>query len=112
MHTNVVVLLELKVSQNITDTENPEIETVLHTDQGSVYASRDFNEILPAFNIRRSMSRAGIPTDNAAMESINGWMKAEMFTDLHVKGERPVEEEVAEYIEFLMKRDRLNHRDI
>jgi len=82
---------------------NPEIETVLHTDQGSVYASRDFNEILPAFNIRRSMSRAGTPTDNAAMESINGWMKAEMFTDLHVTGERPVEEEVAEYIEFFNK---------
>jgi len=79
---------------------NPDIEMVLHTDQGSVYASKNFNEILPSFNIKRSMSRAGTPTDNAAMESINGWMKAEMFTDLHITGGRPIEEEVADYIKF------------
>lgn len=78
----------------------PEMEMVLHTDQGSVYASRDFNEILPSYNIKRSMSRAGTPTDNATIESINGWMKAEMFTDLHVTGTKPVEKEVAEYIRF------------
>lgn len=78
----------------------PEMETILHTDQGSVYASKDFNEILPSHNIRRSMSRAGTPTDNAAMESINGWIKAEMFSDLHVTGERSVQEEVSEYIHF------------
>lgn len=78
----------------------PEMEMVLHTDQGSVYASRDFNEILPAYNIKRSMSRAGTPTDNATIESINGWMKAEMFSDLHVTGTKPVEKEVAEYIRF------------
>ena len=78
----------------------PDMEMVLHTDQGSVYASKDFNEILPAYNIRRSMSRAGTPTDNATMESINGWMKAEMFSDLHVTGTEPVEKEVAEYIRF------------
>ena len=73
---------------------------VLHTDQGSVYASKEFNELLPAYGIRRSMSRAGTPTDNGAMESINGWMKAEMFTDLHVTGERSVKEEIDEYITF------------
>ena len=48
------------------------------------------------------MSRAGTPTDNAAMEAINGWIKAEMFTDFHVTGERPVVDEIAEYIHFLM----------
>ena len=45
----------------------------------------------------RSMSRAGTPTDNSAMESINGWIKAELFMDFHVTGERPVYEEVNEY---------------
>ena len=78
----------------------PELETVLHTDQGSVYASKSFNELLPSYGISRSMSRAGTPTDNGAMESINGWMKAEMFTDLHVTGNRDVKEEVADYIKF------------
>lgn len=79
---------------------HPELKMILHTDQGSVYASRDFNQLLPAYGIQRSMSRAGTPTDNAAMEAINGWMKAEMFTDLHITGERDIKEEVDEYIKF------------
>ena len=79
---------------------HPEYQTILHTDQGSVYSSKAFNELLPMYGITRSMSRAGTPTDNAAMEAINGWVKAELFMDLHVTGERPVEEEVNEYILF------------
>lgn len=78
----------------------PEFKMILHSDQGSVYASRAFNELLPAYGIIRSMSRAGTPTDNASMEAINGWIKAELFTDLHVTGQQPVENEVAEYIRF------------
>ncbi len=50
------------------------------------------------YSITRSMSRVGTPTDNAAMESINGWMKAELFMDFHVTCEKPVEQEVEEYI--------------
>ena len=38
--------------------------------------------------------------DDAAMESINGWIKAELFMDLHVTGEKPVKEEVDDYILF------------
>ena len=78
----------------------PDMEMILHTDQGSVYASKDFNEILPSYNIIRSMSRAGTPTDNASMESINGWIKAEMFADMHVTGERNVVDEISDYIKF------------
>ena len=46
------------------------------------------------YGITRSMSRAGTPTDNAAMEAINGWIKAELFMDLHVTGEKPVQNEI------------------
>ncbi len=80
--------------------QHPEYETVLHSDQGSVYTSKAFNELLPMYNITRSMSRAGKPTDNAAMEAINGWIKAELFMDFHITGERPVEDEIDEYIHF------------
>lgn len=31
------------------------------------------------------MSRAGTPTDNPIMESINGWMKDEMYQDFDLK---------------------------
>ena len=73
---------------------------ILHSDQGSVYASKAFNELLPMYGITRSMSRAGTPTDNAAMEAINGWIKAELFMDLHVTGESSVEKEIDDYISF------------
>ena len=78
----------------------PDMEMVLHTDQGSVYSSKSFNELLPLYNIVHSMSRAGTPTDNAAMEAINGWIKAEIFSDLHLTGNESINEEIAKYIEF------------
>ena len=78
----------------------PELSMILHSDQGSVYASKCFNDLLPMYNIVHSMSRAGTPTDNAAMEAINGWIKAELFMDLHVTGNDNVEKEVDDYIVF------------
>lgn len=78
----------------------PDLEMVLHTDQGSVYASKSFNELLPLYNIVHSMSRAGTPTDNAAMEAINGWIKTEMFNDFHITSNENIVREVADYIVF------------
>ena len=80
--------------------EFPDMRMVLHSDQDSVCASKNFNELLPVYNIVRSMSRAGTPIDNAAMEAINGWIKAEMFMDFHVTGNASVEREVDDYITF------------
>lgn len=77
----------------------PEYQMILHSDQGSVYSSKAFNDLLPMY-VTRSMSRAGTPTDNAAMEAVNGWIKAELFMDLHVTGQKPVNQEINEYINF------------
>ena len=79
--------------------QHPEYQMILHSDQGSVYASKAFNDLLPMY-VTRSMSRAGTPTDNSAMESINGWIKEELFMDFHVTGQRPIHEEVDDYIRF------------
>lgn len=62
--------------------EYPELKMILHTDQGSVYSSKSFNELLPYYNIIHSISRAGTPIDNEAIESTNRWIKTEIFTDL------------------------------
>lgn len=78
----------------------PNWQLILHSDQGSVYASKSFNELLPMYGITHSMSRAGTPTDNAAMEAINGWIKAEMFMDFHITGEASLFDEINEYIRF------------
>ena len=79
--------------------DDMEYKMVLHSDQGSVYASKDFNKLLPTY-IERSMSRAGTPTDNGAMEAINGWIKAELFVDLHVTQDGETRQEIADYIQF------------
>ena len=78
----------------------PDIEMILHTDQGAVYASKSFNDLLPLYNIIHSMSRAGTPTDNAAMEAINGWIKAEIFNDLHLTSNENIDREISDYIVF------------
>lgn len=74
----------------------PEQEMILHSDRGSVYSSKQFNELLPMYSVTRSMSRTGTPTDNAAMEAINGWIKEELFTDFHITGEKAIVLEVEE----------------
>lgn len=78
----------------------PGFQTILHSDQGSVYSSKAYNELLPTYNIIRSMSRAGTPTDNGAMEAINSWIKAEIFTDFHIQDNENIQEKLSEYIKF------------
>ena len=76
---------------------------VLHTDQGSVYASMAYNEIIQDTVIVRSMSRAGKPTDNPVNESINGWMKEELYMDFEMGNCRSREEfetVLKEYVDF------------
>lgn len=80
--------------------EHPDLDMILHTDQGSVYSSKSFNELLPIYGITHSMSRAGTPTDNGAMEAINGWIKPEMFIDLHIKENETIVEDIKKYIKF------------
>ena len=76
---------------------------VLHTDQGSVYASMAYNEIIKDTVIIRSMSRAGKPTDNPVNESLNGWMKEELYMDFKIdecKDRGAFEEAIRKYVDF------------
>lgn len=49
-----------------------------HSDQGSTYASEDYRDLLDEHGIVCSMSRRGNCLDNAAMESWNSTVKAEL----------------------------------
>lgn len=75
---------------------------VLHTDQGSVYASMAYNELIKDSVIVRSMSRAGKPTDNPVNEALNGWIKEELFVDFHLEECRSIQE-VKEVIDRYVK---------
>ena len=69
-----------------------DLETIVHTDQGSVYSSVSFNNIFNSYNVIRSMSRAGTPTDNPVIESKNGWIKKEMYIDFDINNYNTVQE--------------------
>lgn len=74
--------------------------TVIHTDQGSVYASIAYNQLIKDPNIYRSMSRAGKPTDNPVNESLNGWIKEELFLDFNLDKSDDVPKTISQYITF------------
>lgn len=74
------------------------LETIVHTDQGTVYSSVSFNNIFNSFNITRSMSRAGTTTDNPIIESKNGWIKSEMYIDFDINNYTTVQEFIDDII--------------
>ena len=79
-HRNALTnILNTKIKRGYKD-----LDTIFHTDQGTVYSSMSFNNILSSFTITRSMSRAGTPTDNPVIESKNGWLKKEMYIDFDI----------------------------
>jgi transposase InsO family protein len=60
---------------------------IFHTDRGSEFKNQIIDEIISAFGIKRSLSRAGTPIDNACAESIYNIVKTEfvfgeLFNDL------------------------------
>ena len=73
------------------------LETILHTDQGSIYSSVEFNNIFKELLITRSMSKEGMPTDNPIIESKNGWLKKEMI-DFDINSYNTVEEFIEDVI--------------
>lgn len=80
--------------------EYKDLELILHTDQGSVYSSKRFNESLHIYNIIHSMSKPGKPTENGAMEAINGWIKEELFIDFNLNSCQNIPNQIEEYINF------------
>ncbi|MEC3750882.1 IS3 family transposase, partial [Bacillus safensis] len=52
---------------------------VLHSDQGSVYTSYEYQKAVHIKGITMSMSRKGTPADNASIESFHSSLKSETF---------------------------------
>ena len=74
------------------------LNTIFHTDQGVIYSSLSFNNIIKPFNITRSMSRSGTPTDNPIIESKNGWLKKEMYIDFDINNYNTVQDFIDDII--------------
>ena len=82
----------------------PDAGLLHHSDQGSPYASEDYQKVLAARGIKCSMSRRGDCYDNAAMESWFSTLKSEL-------GERfdsyaIAKEQIFDYIEVFYNQQR------
>ena len=80
--------------------EDQKPQIVFHTDQGAVYSSQAFYQTHIDYNILRSMSRVGTPTDNAIIEAINGWIKEELFLDFGLATAKNVPELLDKYVHY------------
>jgi putative transposase len=84
----------------------PEAGLLHHSDQGSTYASEDYQKELDAHGIICSMSRRGNCYDNAAMESWFSTLKSELAEDFESYG--IAKNELFEYIEVFYNQQRLH----
>ena len=74
--------------------------TILHTDCGSVYTSNSYNSKLYLNGFIHSTSTPGNPTENGAMESINGWTKEELLRDFMIKKGENIKDALENYIYY------------
>lgn len=89
------LFLNEKIKRGYTDTE-----TILHSDQGTVYTSRAFNNAHKNYNIKRSMSRVATPTDNPIIEALNGWIKDELYKDFDLYNSKNVYKTIGEFFNY------------
>ncbi len=94
------VLKQLAGKKN--EEQTPQV--VLHTDQGSVYSSQAFCQAHEHYNILRSMSKVGTPTDNAKIEALNGWIKEELYLDFGLETAEDVPALLEEYVYYFNNR--------
>lgn len=82
-------------------------ELLHHSDRGGQYASHTYQQLLQAFGITVSMSRAADPYDNALMESCIGTLKTEC-ADYRFPSHRVARSELFAYLEGWYNRRRLH----
>jgi transposase InsO family protein len=82
----------------------PDVGLLHHSDQGSPYASEDYQTILDAHRITCSMSRRGNCYDNAVMEAFFSSVKSELRERFDSCGEAKIE--LFEYIEVFYNQRR------
>ena len=75
-------------------------DVIVHSDQGSTYASGDYQQQLSGHQLRCSMSRKGECLDNAVAESFFGLLKNELVYHEDYKTRAQARQNIFEYIEI------------
>jgi putative transposase len=80
--------------------------TILHSDQGSTYATASYRELLKRHAIRQSMSRKANCWDNAPMESFFHTLKTELVMHCEYQTRIQARASLFDYIEVFYNRQR------
>ncbi|MCK4675562.1 MAG: IS3 family transposase [Gammaproteobacteria bacterium] len=81
-------------------------DVIVHSDQGSTYASSGYQQQLRENNLRCSMSRKGECLDNAVAESFFGTLKNELVYHEDYRTRAIAKQSIFEYIEVFYNRKR------
>lgn len=84
----------------------PEAGLLHHSDQGSTYASEDYQDVLERHGIICSMSRRGNCLDNAVMESWNSTFKVELGE--HFESPSDAKAKLFDFIEVFYNQTRMH----
>jgi putative transposase len=81
-------------------------EVIVHSDQGSTYASGDYRKLIKDNGFLCSMSRKGECHDNAVAESFFGSLKTELVDDEDYRTRAEAKQSLFHYIEVFYNRRR------
>lgn len=95
--------LQMAVAQR-----KPSPGVIFHSDQGTVYASHDYRELMEKHGVLASMSRKGNCHDNAVAESFFSNLKNEVMHERLFASRAEAKAVVNDYIEVYYNRQRLH----
>ncbi|MCS0350744.1 IS3 family transposase [Vibrio ordalii] len=81
-------------------------QVIVHSDRGSQYCSKDYRDLITAYNLKQSMSRKGNCWDNACVESFFHSMKVEAIQNEPIMTRDQMRQTIFEYIEVDYNRTR------
>lgn len=106
--------LPIAALQMAIDDRKPNAGLICHTDQGSVYGSTEYRNILTAHALRPSMSRRGNCHDNAVAESFFSNLKNELthhiIYDTRAEAKAEIEDYISVYYNCERPHQTLNYR--
>jgi putative transposase len=91
-----LVLDTLKKAQKKGDVSG----TLIHSDQGHQYTSRDYTSVVKQYQMIKSMSRKANCWDNSPIESFFGHLKEESIRIYHPKTKAEISAVIEDYITF------------